>query len=149
MAIEDSHGHADPYWFVAPGESDRGAWVALIILLLVVYGVITLYAAFDRWAEHHSSQTPLAKTIPTLLTIALLYEIFPLAHFSILLPITAILLAVMLDWTHFNLNKESKTAPEHDVPVDARAPEGSHGHMSDAVSQNDDAMTINGETKNV
>jgi hypothetical protein len=52
-------------------------------LCLALYGLVVLYSAFDRWAEHQSQGTPLAKTIPTLLTIALLYEMFPLGHFNI------------------------------------------------------------------
>ncbi|WP_299848361.1 hypothetical protein [uncultured Roseovarius sp.] len=86
------------------------AWVALGFLCLAIYGVVILYAAFDRWAERKSHGTPLAKTIPTMLTIALLYEIFPLGHFNILLPISAILIALMADWTRFHLYSE-KTEP--------------------------------------
>jgi hypothetical protein len=98
---ENGGGHAVPSWFVAPGEVDTFAWLALGILFAALYGVVTLYAAFDRWAEHRSQGTPLAKTIPTLLSIALLYEIFPLEHFSILLPAAAILIALMADWSKF------------------------------------------------
>lgn len=97
------HGHALPGWFAAPGEGDSLAWVAFIFICLAVYGVVYLYAAFDRWAEHKSQGTPLAKTIPTLLLIALVYEIFPLGHFSLLLPLSAILVALMADWSRFHL----------------------------------------------
>lgn len=48
--------------------------------------------------------TPLAKTIPTLLIIALLYEVFPLDHFHILLPLSAVLIALMADWSRFHLS---------------------------------------------
>ncbi len=111
MATESGHGHAPPSWFVAPGESDSFAWLSLAFLLLAIYGVVVLYAAFDRWAEHQSKGTPLAKTIPTMLTIALLYEIFPLGHFNILLPLSAILIALMADWSRFHLDREVKAAP--------------------------------------
>lgn len=105
MATEGSAAHSAPGWFVAPGEADNLAWIALILLALAIFGLITLYAAFDRWAEHQSHGTPLAKTIPTMLTIALLYEIFPLGHFNILLPVAAILIALMADWSRFHLNR--------------------------------------------
>ena len=107
MAMGNSSGHTDPSWFVAPGEGDHLAWVSFAFLCLALYGLVTLYAAFDRWAEHQSKGTPLAKTIPTMLTIALLYEIFPLGHFNILLPLAAILIALMADWSRFNLRRES------------------------------------------
>lgn len=103
MAAEHGRAHPDPSWFVAPGEFDFLAWFALGLICLAIYGVVTIYAAFDRWAEHRAQGTPLAKTIPTMLTIALLYEIFPLGHFNILLPLSAILIAVMADWSRFNL----------------------------------------------
>ncbi|MEL7258810.1 MAG: hypothetical protein AAFN80_13340 [Pseudomonadota bacterium] len=110
MAAESNHGHALPSWFVAPGESDTFAWFSIALILLAIYGIVTLYAAFDRWAEHQSKGTPLAKTIPTMLTIALLYELFPLSHFNILLPLSAILIALMADWSRFNLGR--RDAPE-------------------------------------
>ncbi len=110
MATENANGHATVSWFVSPGESDHLAWVSFAFICLAIYGLVTLYAAFDRWAEHQSKGTPLAKTIPTMLTIALLYEIFPLGHFNILLPLAAILIALMADWSRFNLR--NKTAPE-------------------------------------
>ena len=96
-------GHSSPSWFTAPGETDILAWVALGFIILALYGIVTLYAAFDRWAEHRSKGTPLAKTIPTLLVIALLYEVFPLEHFHVFLPLTAVLLALMADWSRFHL----------------------------------------------
>ena len=109
MEINSEDTHALPHWFVAPSEVDSLAWVALGILFAALYGVVTLYAAFDRWAEHRSAGTPLAKTIPTLLAIALLYEVFPLDHFSVLLPISAILIALMMDWSRYRLGE---SAPE-------------------------------------
>lgn len=111
MSSEVIHAHAAPSWFVSPGETDPFAWFAVIFLCLAIYGVITLYSAFDRWAEHKSKGTPLAKTIPTMLTIALLYEIFPLGHFNILLPIAAILIALMADWSRFHLSN----SPENEL----------------------------------
>jgi hypothetical protein len=102
MAVDNEHGAAPLSWFVTPGETDVLAWIALGFLFLAIYGVIVLYASFDRWAEHKSHGTPLAKTIPTMLTVALLYEIFPLGHFNILLPISAILIALLADWSRFH-----------------------------------------------
>lgn len=124
MATESANGHAPPSWFVAPGETDTMAWFGLIFLFLALYGVVVLYAAFDRWAEHRAHGTPLAKTIPTMLTIALLYEVFPLGHFNILLPISAILIALMADWSRFHLNNRDvdgspQVAAEPEVADDA------------------------------
>ena len=104
MSVEQEVGHAAPSWFVPPGEHDHFADVAIVLLIGTIYGLVYLYAAFDRWAEHQAHGTPLAKTIPTMLAIALLYEIFPLGHFNILLPLSAILIALMADWTRFHLN---------------------------------------------
>lgn len=112
MAIEDGVGHASPSWFTAPGDTDILAWVALALIFLALYGIVTLYGAFDRWAEHRSKGTPLARTIPTLLIIALLYEIFPLEHFHIFLPLTAVLLALMADWSRFHLPGTREPGPE-------------------------------------
>lgn len=114
MAAEISHGHAVPSWFVNPGEADLLAWLAMALIVLALYGLVTLYAAFDRWAEHQSHGTPLARTIPTMLTIALLYEIFPLGHFNILLPISAILIALMADWSRFHMIRASDDTPRKD-----------------------------------
>jgi len=121
MATE-STAHAAPNWFVPPGEGDFLAWFSLLFLAGAIYGVVVLYAAFDRWAEHQSAGTPLAKTIPTMLTIALLYEIFPLGHFNILLPLSAILIALMADWSRFHLSTNAaktdatpEPAPDQDA----------------------------------
>ncbi|KGM88287.1 hypothetical protein rosmuc_01985 [Roseovarius mucosus DSM 17069] len=111
MATTGEHGAALPGWFASPGEGDTLAWVSLALMIGVIYGLVTLYAAFDRWAERQSHGTPLAKTIPTMLTIALLYEIFPLGHFNILLPISAILIALMADWSRFNLRGLGQDEP--------------------------------------
>lgn len=111
MATTGEHGAALPGWFASPGEGDTLAWVSLALVIAVIYGLVTLYAAFDRWAERQSHGTPLAKTIPTMLTIALLYEIFPLGHFNILLPISAILIALMADWSRFNLRGLGQDEP--------------------------------------
>lgn len=116
MTNEASITHSPPSWFVGPGETDSLAWIAIIVLCLAIFALITLYAAFDRWAEHRSKGTPLAKTIPTLLTIALIYEVFPVDHFSLLLPLSAILIALMADWSRFhsvitvNPNESSEVA---------------------------------------
>ncbi|PSL18387.1 hypothetical protein [Shimia abyssi] len=120
MSTENTAEHAAPNWFVPPGEGDFFAVVAIVILVGGLYLLVYLYAAFDRWAEHKSQGTPLAKTIPTLLAIALLYELFPLNHFHILLPLSAILIALMADWSRFHLNfgKDAvhidKPEPPHD-----------------------------------
>ena len=108
MAVEHDGGHAAPNWFVAPGEGDYLAVITVGLLLLAVYLVVYLYAVFDRWAEHRAQGTPLAKTIPTLLAIALLYEIFPLDHFSVLLPLSAILIALAADWSRFHLSLKAE-----------------------------------------
>lgn len=86
-----------PAWWVAPGETDLFSWIAVFFVLFIALLIVHLYARFDRWAEHQSKGTPLATTIPTLLTIGLLFELFPLDHFSILLPLSAIALAVTRD----------------------------------------------------
>jgi len=96
-----------PNWSVIPNETDWLAWSAIIGIGLVVYFVMYLYANFDRWAEQRAEGTVLAKTIPTILGIALLYEIFPLDHFSILLPLSAILIAAMADWMAVQAKHES------------------------------------------
>ncbi len=123
MATEAGHGHSVPHWFVEPGEVDTFAWLALGLLFLAIYGLVTLYAAFDRWAEHKSAGTPLAKTIPTLLTIALLYEIFPIDHFSVLLPISAILIALMADWARYNARKNGEDNTEPPLVLSNSVPE--------------------------
>jgi len=116
MAAEAGSGHSSVGWFVPPGESDFLAWFVLALLIAAIYGIIVLYASFDRWAEHRAHGTPLAKTIPTMLTIALLYEIFPLGHFNILLPVSAILIALMADFSRFHSfgfgGAEAKETPE-------------------------------------
>jgi len=121
MSVENTLAHA-PSWFVAPNEPDKLAWISLILLCLVIYGLVTLYAAFDRWAEHRSKGTPLAKTIPTMLTVALCYEIFPLGHFNILLPISAILIALMADWSRFHSISYFEKTVDGDATVVTAAP---------------------------
>lgn len=113
MADDPGVAHHTPSWFVPPGEGDFLAWVAFGFLCLAIYGIVTLYAAFDRWAEHQSKGTPLAKTIPTLLLLALLYELFPIDHFSVLLPLSAILLALMADWSRFHAISVPEIHPDH------------------------------------
>lgn len=121
MAVENELGHAPPSWFVPFGEHDFFAWLALALVALAIYGIFYLYGKFDHWAEHRAKGTPLAKTIPTLLAIGLLYEIFPLGHFSVLLPITAILIALMADWTHYRFG-QTEEAIADPVPVTETAP---------------------------
>lgn len=109
-----------PHWFSHPGAGDYLAWVTILLLIAALYGVVYLYAAFDRWAEHESKGTPLATTIPTLLAIALIYEVFPLDHFHILLPLCAVLVALLTDWSRFNSTHHHQAAPAEvslpDVP---------------------------------
>lgn len=106
MATE-THGDAGlPFWFAGPGEVDSNAWVAFAFVCLALYGIVYAYAAFERWAEHQARGTPLARTIPTLLLIALLYELFPLSHFHPLLPLTAVLLALMTDFATWMRRRE-------------------------------------------
>ena len=104
MRSEQEGAHAAPHWFTPPGDVDYYAVLGIVILIGALYGLVVLYATFDRWAEHRAHGTPLAKTIPTMLAIALLYELFPLGHFNILLPLSAILIALMADWSRFHLN---------------------------------------------
>lgn len=121
MASETDLAHSAPSWFVGPGEADTLAWVAILVLCAAIFALVTLYAAFDRWAEHRSQGTPLAKTIPTLLTIALIYEVFPVDHFSLLLPLSAILIALMADWSRFHSFVAVKAPDEgHVVPTAAQ-----------------------------
>ena len=107
-----------PFWAVSPYDTDWLAWAAIAIVGLAVYFVLTLYAKFDQWAEHKSEGTPLAKTIPTMLTIALLYEIFPLGHFNILLPLSALALAVMADWMHAQGKHEQLVVATEGAPLE-------------------------------
>ncbi|MEM8790949.1 MAG: hypothetical protein AAGE80_04995 [Pseudomonadota bacterium] len=118
MSEHAGEAHQLPSWFVPPGEGDFLAAVVVVLLLGALYGVVYLYAAFDRWAEHRSKGTPLAKTIPTLLMIALLYEIFPLDHFHILLPLSAILVALAADWSRFHLSLRTAAAEDDPAPAD-------------------------------
>lgn len=150
MALENGQGHAPPSWFVSPGEQDFFAWLALALVALAIYGIFYLYAKFDKWAEHRSKGTPLAKTIPTMLAIALLYEIFPLGHFNILLPIAAILIALMADWSHYRFGQPEEEAadpPEVGItPVagPASAGHGDVGSTSQAAETGDGAAAIDG-----
>jgi len=96
----------EPIWWVGPNETDILAWIAILFVIALGFCVVHLYARFDKWAEEKSKATLFSTTIPTLLTIALLYELFPLDHFSILLPISAALLAVTRDIMKF-LSKRS------------------------------------------
>lgn len=118
MSEHSDTAHDAPGWFVPPGEGDFLAVVVAVLLIGALYGIVYLYAAFDRWAEHHSKETPLAKTIPTLLLIALLYEIFPLDHFHILLPLSAILVALAADWSRFHLSIKADAAQDEPTRTD-------------------------------
>ena len=122
---------------LVPARPTRWAWAALIFIGLLVFGVIHLYARFDRYAEHKAMETPLRTTIPTLLVVALAYELFPpISHFSVLLPIALILGALARDlmlWLKlpaasdrqdsFVANAETPApAAANDIPVSPSAP---------------------------
>lgn len=142
MAVEDGGGHLAPSWFVPPGEADSFSWVALVVLGLAIYGVVTLYAAFDRWAEQQAHGTPLAKTIPTMLVIALLYEVFPLGHFHFFLPLTAVLIALMADWSRFHLGNAVHSADDHDTPFHGEAAQNAGRSAPGAQSGLKDAKDV-------
>ena len=98
MATETGVSEQTVPWWTPPGETDTSAFLALILLFLLVFGIFHAYARFDRYAEEHNEGTPLKTTIPTLLLIAFAYEIFPpLSHFSILLPLALIATALARD----------------------------------------------------
>lgn len=91
--------HDGPAWWATPGEVDVFAIAALVFLFLIIFLVVHVYARFDRHAEAKAESTPLRTTVPTLLTVALAYEIFPpLSHFSVLLPTSLILAALARDF---------------------------------------------------
>jgi hypothetical protein len=72
--------------------------------------------------------------------IALLYEIFPLDHFHILLPIAAILIALMADWSRYNSPSTVDHGHAHAHPHDR--PHG-HVHAHDAAT----SPTVTAEEK--
>jgi hypothetical protein len=85
-------------WWTEPGHTDTTAFMALILVFLLIFAVFHVYARFDKFAEEHNEGTPLKTTVPTLLMIAFAYEIFPpLSHFSILLPLALIATALARD----------------------------------------------------
>ncbi len=139
MAAETEAGHGEPNWWVAPGDGDFMAFVAIIIMIALLYLIVYLYAAFDRWAEHKSKGTPLAKTIPTLLAIALLYEIFPLDHFHVLLPVAAILLALIADWSRFHMNANTKITIEETVAPESVEETVMQESVAEAPAENREA----------
>jgi hypothetical protein len=127
MAQAADGAHHSPPWFTGPGEGDFLILFVVALVFGALYGIVYLYAAFDRWAEHKAAGTPLAKTIPTLLLIALLYEIFPLDHFSVLLPLAAILIALLADWSRFHLNAGAGAATaKAKAPPPTSDAEGDH-----------------------
>ena len=99
MTTQAAAAAREPRWWVPPGETDWYSWVGLIIFFLAILLIVHLYARFDHYAEHRARNTPLRTTIPTMLTIALAFEIMPaLSHFSILLPAALILTAIARDF---------------------------------------------------
>lgn len=156
MASETDVAHSAPSWFVAPGETDSLAWIAIAVLFLAIFGLISLYAAFDRWAEHRSKGTPLAKTIPTMLTIALIYEVFPVDHFSLLLPLSAILISLMADWSRFHSLVDVRTcvtsasAPnEAEAATVAPSPKEVQGATAAPEATDSDSATVGAELHHV
>ncbi|MBT3139508.1 hypothetical protein DS909_06970 [Phaeobacter gallaeciensis] len=84
--------------WAAPGSSDSFAMYGLITLLLIVFLVIYLYAAFDRYAESKGEASPLRTTIPTMLTVGLAYDLLPpLEGVNFLLPLSLIAAALTRD----------------------------------------------------
>ena len=115
--MSDSAHSPAPGWWAMPGEVDFLAIVSVGLLLLVVLGVIHLYARFDRYAEHKSADTPLRTTVPTLLVVALAYEILPpLSHFSLLLPAALILAALARDLMIFLEGRSLQKPVEKGTP---------------------------------
>ncbi|WP_422377815.1 hypothetical protein [Roseibium sp.] len=99
LTTQAAAASGDPRWWVQPGEGDWYAWVGLIIFFLAIFLVVHLYSRFDHYAEHKAKGTPLRTTIPTMLTVALAYELMPaLSHFSILLPAALIITAIARDF---------------------------------------------------
>lgn len=152
MSSNSAHETPDPIWWVAPGDTDWFAWAGILTIAAAVYLVVTLYAKFDQWAEHKSEGTPLGKTIPTLLTIALLYEVFPLDHFSILLPLTAILIAVMADWMaaqtkHDIVSVDNTDALVHELEAARETVEEGQGKPQPAADEavDDEILAENAE----
>lgn len=105
-----------PPWWTAPGQTDFYSYLALGIFFLFVLFVFYLYAVFDRYTEHKSRRTPLKTTIPTLLVIALAYEVLPpLSHFSFLLPLALVATALANDlmvWFSPKRDEAVAAAPE-------------------------------------
>jgi hypothetical protein len=99
LASQAAAAVSDPRWWVEPGQVDRYAWIGLVVFFLILFSIVHVYARFDRFTEHRAVKTPLRTTIPTMLTIALAYEMLPpLDHFSILLPSALLLTAVARDF---------------------------------------------------
>lgn len=120
----EHHESPAPHWWTPPGETDSFAYVGLAILLMGIFGLLHLYARFDRYAEHKAQDTPLRTTVPTLLAVALAYEMLPpLRHFSALLPLSLIAVALARDimlWQHHAQSLVGEPAPESPAP--ARTP---------------------------
>lgn len=114
----NEHG---PRWWAVPGDVDVYAYIALGIFFLAILFIIYLYALFDKFAEHKSKSTPLKTTIPTLLVIALAYEILPpLSHFSALLPLALIATALARDLMLWF--SPDRADIEHDAVTEPSAP---------------------------
>ncbi|GAB2186905.1 hypothetical protein [Roseibium sp. LAB1] len=111
-----------PASWTAPGQSDSFATAGLVTLLLILFLVVYLYAAFDRFASRKGEATPLRTTIPTMLTIGLAYDLVPvLEDFSLLLPLTLILAALAMDIT---LWLKPKSSDENGPPEEQQIEEG-------------------------
>lgn len=121
----EHHESPAPHWWTPPGETDFFAYVGLAILLMGIFGLLHLYARFDRYAEHKAQDTPLRTTVPTLLAVALAYEMLPpLRHFSALLPLSLIAVALARDimlWQHHAQSLVGEPAPESPARTPALA----------------------------
>lgn len=102
-----------PFWWGEPGGIDILALVALATLLAVLLFVLFLYAWFDKYAINQAQGTLFRTTIPTLLSVALAYDLFPpLAAFSFLMPLTIIMVALARDYMLWR--QASSEKPTHD-----------------------------------
>ena len=119
MTTEATAGDGSPRWWVPPGQNDFYSLVGLIVFFLAIYLVIHLYSRFDHYAENMSKGTPLRTTVPTMLTVAMAYEIMPaLDHFSILLPAALIITAIARDFMlWWRPGHDAKAAETHGEPA--------------------------------
>lgn len=98
-----------PLSWTAPGATDTFANYGLVTLFLIIFLVIYLYAAFDRYAERKGETSPLRSTIPTMLTVGLAYDLLPpLEGVNILLPLSLIAIALTRDLVLWMAERERR-----------------------------------------